>query len=72
VLVNESLVMLGVFDVVVAVEADVQTKVTDEPLEVVGEGVVDFGADGVDVAPRARRQRQVIVVVDAEGVDEGS
>lgn len=38
----------------------------------VEEGVVYLSADRVDVAPRARGRRQVIIAVDVEGVDEGS
>ena len=38
----------------------------------VDEGVVDLGAEGVDVAPRAQQRRQVVLSIDAKVLDKGS
>ena len=46
-LVTESFTTLGVADVVVLVEVDVQTQVADVDTD---EGFVDLGVAGVDVA----------------------
>ena len=60
VLVTESSTALGVVDVVTLVKVDVQTQVVDVDAD---EGVVDLGVEGVDVALRTWRRRQVIVVL---------
>ena len=60
VLVTESSAALGVVDVVVLVEVDVQTQVAD--VDAV-EGFIELGVRGVDVALRTWRCRQLVVAL---------
>ena len=50
----------GVVDVVVVVEVDVRTIVADVDAD---EGVVELGGEGVDVALRTWRCRQLVVAL---------
>jgi len=59
-LVTKSSAALGVVDVVVLVEVDVQTQVADV---VANEGFIELGVKGVDVALQTWHCRQVIIAL---------